>query len=135
MRHKEDYFKTTFEDPPHDFCEWWSPSRRDHESGADIGGHPDAERVWARKDPGRWVHRTYGTNARIAWNAQRYRNEFLAWVDLGKPEREEFISLAAPVERQKQFWKELKTTISSIGKPMPKPETFDYDAQTEAQPY
>lgn len=103
------------EEPPTDFLEWWYPSKRDPESGADIGGHPDSERNWARKDPGRWVHRQYGIKAKIAYNTQHYRNEYLIWVELGKPYRDPFISLAATKERQKQFWQELKSTISKIG--------------------
>lgn len=124
---RKTYEPSTLEDPPDEFCEWWSPQRRDRDSGADIGGHPDAERVWARKDPGRWVHRTYGTNARIAWNSQCYRNEWSRWVEFGKPEREECMMIAAPIEKQKQFWSGIKTMISQIGKKPPKTEPFDYD--------
>ncbi len=112
------------EDPPEDFCRWWHPHGRDNQSGADIGGHPDAERVWARKDTGRWVHRTYGTTARIAWNSQNFRSAYDEWVQLGRPEREDFISLAATLERQKQFWKDLKSI----------PRLFDRKS-TEFQPY
>ena len=112
------------QNPPDDFCNWWYPSRRDHESGADIGGHPEAERVWARKDPGRWVRRTYGTTARIAWNTARIRGQYERWVELGRPKRKEFISLAATRARQFQFWKDLMPIYQwcFVGKSIPKAE-------------
>ncbi len=118
MRHHKPE-PSKLEEPSEEFIFWWTPSGRDP-SGADTGGHPDAERVWARKDPGRWTHRTYGISARIAWNAQPYRSEFLRWIESGRPDRENFVSLAAPLETQKQFWRDLKPTIAQIGKPMPK---------------
>ena len=93
-------------DPPDDFSEWWYPYGRDPESGAHIGGHPDSERVWARKDPGRWVRRTYGVTARRAWNTQHYRSEFLSWIELGRPHRQAFTSLAASNQRQMQFYRD-----------------------------
>ena len=122
------------EEPSEEFCDWWNPSRRDHESGADIGGHPDAERVWARKDPGRWVHRTYGTNARIAWNAQCYRSEYLRWIEIGRPEREDCMMISETVERQKEFWKGLKTLMAEIGKKPPKAQPMDYDPPVMGEP-
>ncbi len=130
---REESELSALEDPPREFCEWWHPHRRD-QSGADIGGHPDAERIWARKDPGRWVHRKYGTSARAAWNAQRYRDEYLTWVNLGRPDRGDFISLAAPIETTKQSLKQLKSILGNIGKKMPKPGPFDRDS-TAFQPY
>lgn len=126
MRRRESY-KSTLEEPTDDFIVWWSPCGKDRESGADTGGHPDAFRVWARKDPGRWVRRSFGISALMAWNAQCYRSEYLRWIDAGRPEQEEFISLAATLERQKQFWHDLKPIIAKIGKPMPKVLPLDYD--------
>ncbi len=131
---REEHEPTMLDDPPQEFCEWWHPHRRDQQSGADIGGHPDAERVWARKDTGRYVHRNYGTSARAAWNAQRYRNEFLAWVQIGRPQREDFISLAAHLDQQLQLLRNLKAILKDVGKPMPKPQPFDRDS-TAFQPY
>lgn len=127
--------KTELNDPPAEFCEWWNPSRRDKESGADIGGHPEAERVWARKDPGRWVHRTYGSNARVAWNGEQYRNEYFRWIMAGRPEREECRMIAASLHVQKASWSKLKGILSRIGKPFPKPDPFDHDSPPKgAQP-
>jgi hypothetical protein len=131
---REESELSALEDPPQEFCEWWHPHQRDQQSGADVGGHTDAERVWARKDPGRWVHRKYGTSARSAWNAQRYRDEYLTWVQLGRPEREDFISLAAPLEDQQGFLKQVKSILRNIGKKMPEPGPFDHDSKA-FQPY
>ena len=84
---------------PEEFCEWWYPSAQDEESGASIGGHPDAARMWARKDPGRWTRRAYGTKADTAWACQPYRDEYNAWIAAGRPERAEpFISIALPLD-------------------------------------
>ena len=91
--------------PPAAFLAWWNPRGNDPESGAHIGGHPDAARLWARKDPDGWVRRGYGINSESAWNAKHYRDEFYAWQNSGSPELpEEFISLSTSWERQKQFW-------------------------------
>lgn len=108
--------------PPVAFCEWWNPTGRDEISGADIGGHPDAERVWARKEPGRWHRRTYGTNANLAWLCEPYYQEYTRWVEAGKPKAEPFVSLAASMERVKQFWHGLASELSAIVKPVPKLE-------------
>ena len=93
-----------------------------------------ASRIWARKDPGAWKRKRYGTSTLDAWNSDSYVREFDAWQHAGSPEREPFVSIAAPYERQKQFFTELKGIIAKIGKPMPKPEVFDYDNEG-FQPY
>jgi hypothetical protein len=113
------------EPPPDDFCDWWNPSGTDALSGAHIGGHPDAERIWARKDPGRFVRRTYGVNAVHAWQADNYRQEYLIWVATGRPAREPFVSMALPMPEQRKRWEEIKTTVALVGKPMPKPLPTD----------
>ena len=124
--------ETPQQGPSDDFCEWWNPSGTDPISGASVGGHPDASRVWARHDAGRWVRRHYGTNAKIAWLAERYRNEFDEWVESGKPKRvKEFVSVAVPLDRLKEFWNEVRQLLSKIGKPMPK--TRPKDIQAEAR--
>jgi hypothetical protein len=113
---------------PEDFCNWWNPSGRDELSGADIGGHPDAERVWARKDAGRFTRRTYGINAPTAWLSARYRAEYTAWVNAGRPKRDEpFVSLASPITEQVEFWQGVKSKLKDIGKKVPKPKPQDYD--------
>lgn len=104
---------------PDEFCEWWNPTGIAEPSGASIGGHHDAERVWARKDPGRWTRRTYGITATIAWTCAIYRREFNRWIEADRPEREEFVSVCATPERQVEFAKQLKATLAQIGKPMP----------------
>lgn len=124
---KRTHEASSLDEPPENFCEWWNPYKRDTESGADVGGHPDAERVWARKDPGRWVHRTYGTNARIAWNTQRYRSEWSRWREIGSPERDDCMMIAATYEVQKQFWSDIKGAVNQIGKNPPVPQPIDYD--------
>jgi hypothetical protein len=109
------------EGPPDDFCKWWNPSGTDELSGASIGGHPEAERIWARKDPGRWLRRRYGIDARRAWLAQPYRSEYNAWVEAGRPETEEpFVSIALPLAEQVQRWKEIRLKLAQIAKPMPR---------------
>jgi hypothetical protein len=123
MRKKKQTERRPAEGPPDAFCEWWNPSGIDPVSGASIGGHIDAERVWARKDPGRWNRRTYGMNARIAWQADFIRQEFSAWERAGSPEREPFVSIAQPMSEQVSFWHGLKEKLAEIGKkvlhPMP----------------
>jgi len=120
MKKKKTTEKAPLEPLPDDFCSWWNPSGIDAVSGAHIGGHPDATRVWARKDPGRWRRRTYGIGARKAWTCEPYRREYERWLDAGKPEGEEFISIAATLERQREFYQGIKAKLAQIGKPMPK---------------
>jgi hypothetical protein len=105
--------------PTDDFCEWWNPTGVDEPSGAAIGGHPEAKRVHARKDPGRWVRHTYGITAVLAWQCRIYRDEYQRWVDAGKPEREPYVSIAAPLERHRELARELSAIVRRIGKPMP----------------
>jgi hypothetical protein len=105
--------------PDQSFLAWWNPHSFDPVSGASVGGHPDAARTWARKDPGKWVRRRYGTSAIVAWNTAPYLEEFQSWKQSGSPETEDFVSIAATLERQKQFWHDLKPIILQIGKPMP----------------
>lgn len=115
--------------PPDDFCNWWYPSGIDETSGASVGGHPDAHRIWARHDPGRWNRRIYGCSAAIAWSAEIYRDEYLRWVDAGRPDRQPFVSISATLAQQQAFWAEVKTTLARIGKPMP--HTTAKDLQRE----
>jgi len=124
--------QSKLESPPDDFCEWWNPTGIDELSGAAIGGHPDAERVWARKDSGRFTRRTYGIHALHAWNAQPYRDEYNAWVALGRPERETFVSLAATLDLQREFWRGVKADMKAAGKPMPKPLPTDMEVSDGA---
>lgn len=87
--------------PPSAFIGWWMPHGHIEPSGASIGGHLQAKRVWARKDPGAWERRTYGFEAEIAWNMAGYRAEFEAWVTAGSPApEEEFVSIALPRDEQ-----------------------------------
>jgi len=87
--------------PPEQFVAWWNPTGTQDESGASVGGHPDAFRVYARKEPGRWFRATYGLEAEIAWNTAIYREEYDAWVAAGKPAPEEpYVSIALSREEQ-----------------------------------
>jgi len=98
------------------FVAWWEPSGTDPESGASVGGHPDARRVWARKDPGRWLRRRYGIPTESAWNIARYVIEFSSWQEAGSPEPDfPFISLAASLGEQATYWGELKPILERIG--------------------
>lgn len=100
--------------PSDAFCEWWNPTGVDEPSGASVGGHPDAARMWARKDPGRWVRRAYGITARQAWSTERFRDQFDAWIEAGKPKRR-FVSIALNlVPDQKAAMDELKATVAAI---------------------
>ena len=86
------------------FAGWFEPSGTDPESGASVGGHADAYRVWSRKTSGGYKRRRYGISTIEAWNVPRYVAEFNAWVEAGSPEREtEFVSLAAPLEKQREI--------------------------------
>jgi hypothetical protein len=118
--HYRQFMKGWHPHPSPAFVGWWQPDSRDPVSGADVGGHREARRRWARKDPGKYVHQWYGLTAESAYNTSKYREEFDAWVAAGSPEREPFVSIAAPLSRQKRFWRELKPVIAQISKPMPK---------------
>jgi hypothetical protein len=121
--------------PTQAFKGWWEPESTDPVSGASIGGHEHARRIWSRKDPGAWKHKWYGTSTLDAWNCASYVQEFDAWERAGSPPNPEpFVSIAAPYETQKAFWPTLRKLISQIGKPIPKPEVFDYDNEG-LQPY
>jgi hypothetical protein len=101
--------------PPEDFCNWWYPSRIDTTTGASVGGHCDAERVWARHETGRWLHRTFGMAAITAWMIPRYRNEYKTWVKNGKPKRvNEFTSTIASTEKQKEFWRGVREGLRPL---------------------
>ena len=109
---KTDKDETPSAQAPEDFCDWWYPTSQDEESGASIGGHPDAARMWARKDPGRWTRRMYGTKADTAWMCQCYRDEFSAWVKAGRPERaEQFVALCASREEALAFIAEMMAVV------------------------
>ena len=128
MKKKQQPKRQTSREAPDAFCDWWNPSRVEEPSGAAVGGHPDAKRVWARKDAGKWTRRTYGTTAAQAWLADCYRQEYEAWVAAGRPKQPEpFVSLAATVERQKEFWHGVATDLRKIVKPVPKAKQRDYD--------
>jgi hypothetical protein len=106
-RHSEQPSRRKPDLPTDEFCDWWNPSGVEEPSGASMGGHPDAERTWARKDPGRWTRRTYGINANLAWLSDVYRREYQRWLDAGKPEREKFVSLALTLKEQHEHWEEI----------------------------
>jgi len=102
--------------PPKDFLLWWEPTGKDPKSGASTGGHPEAFRVWARPGgAGGFERRSFGIPAVKAWNIKFYHDLFLEWKRLGYPERgEEFVSLAAPLDRQKEFKKDLVRTLHAM---------------------
>jgi hypothetical protein len=98
--HREQYIKKGWDPhPPATFIAWWEPSDTDEESGASVGGQPEAKRVWARKDQGGWNRRTYGVGHEIAWNVDEIRASYQAWVDVGSPlPFEPFVSIAVPLK-------------------------------------
>jgi len=119
-RRNDDEPREPINKPPDEFCEWWSPYTTAEPSGASVGGHPDAERVWVRKDPGRWTRRVYGITANKAWTCAPYRREFNMWIEAGRPETERFVSICATLKEQQEFYRGIKSTLAQIGKPMPK---------------
>jgi hypothetical protein len=120
--HYDQYVKRHWDPhPPAEFISWWSPFDIDQESGASVGGHPDAIRVHARKEPGRWTRKIYGVPLRVAWNTACYVNEFEAWKSAGSPEPvKETICIQSTIEEQLGFWRGLKSIVDRIGRKMPK---------------
>jgi hypothetical protein len=119
--------------PPKDFCDWWNPTGTDELTGAHIGGHPDAERVWSRPETGsRFTRRTFGVSAKVAWLDPLFRAEYNEWVFNGKPQRAKpFISMALTLAQQSAQWTKMKDVLAQIGKPMPR--TTAKDVQAEAR--
>lgn len=111
--------------PPRDFVEWWDPARKDKTSGADIGGHEDAERTWAVKDRGTWKLKVYGIQAEDAWNTVTYRQEYEAWVAAGRRKRsKDFVSITTmPAEEQLRRWRKVIASMRGRSKQPTKEET------------
>ena len=108
----EEIVPRSVDTPTDEFCEWWYPHATDEPSGAGVGGHPDAARVWARHDPGRWLRRTYGISAQKAWLCQCYRDQFNAWIKAGRPEREPYVSIALPLDDERhELVKEMMSIV------------------------
>ncbi len=105
--------------PSERFKHWWEPVGQDSISGAHIGGHPSAYRCWSRKEPRGYTHRFYGIATVEAWNTAFYIEEFNAWIELGSPGKEPFVSVAATPEKQREFFKQLKPIINRIGRAIP----------------
>lgn len=137
MRKKKQTATASREGPSEGFRRWWEPEGTDEPSGACIGGHPDAHRIWARKEPGRWARTRSGTTTAIAWLSEYYRNQYDAWVDAGKPKTEPFISICASPERQVEWAKATKGIIAQIGKPIPKvtPKELNAEARRMSLPH
>jgi hypothetical protein len=100
-------------EPPKDFCTWWNPNGTDEESGACTGGHPDARRVWARRDAQGWVRKSMGITAEQAWRQAQYRDEYQRWVDVDRPDRQPFLSVVTN-EQQDQYAKTLAAILSKL---------------------
>jgi hypothetical protein len=112
--------------PPPAFITWWEPAGSDDATGASVGGHPDARRIWARIDNGQITRRVTGTDAIHAWAHDGYRDEFYQWVAAGKPQGEPFVSLAATLEQQAMFTSVVANTVRAIKRTI-KPMQTDYD--------
>jgi hypothetical protein len=109
------------------FLAWWEPDDTDPVSGASVGGHPKARRVWAIKDSHGWTRRWYGTPALDAWNTAEFLQQFDEWQNLGSPEKEPFISRAASKETQSECWHDLGPLLHAIGTlPPTKKKLADY---------
>lgn len=131
-KHLRQFFHRWNPHPSMRFKAWWEPFERDPLSGADIGGHPESRRQWSRKDPDGYEHRTYGIPTETAYNMQSYREEYEAWILLGCPERPEpFVSTAATVEQQQNFWHGLAQHVNRIGKQMPQITAGDVALEEE----
>jgi hypothetical protein len=109
----------SWEQPPKKFVAWFEPNRIDKESGASVGGHPDAYRIWARQDQGQWRRKRYGMTAEVAWNTKRLREQFER-----RPANEPpFISVALPLAKQQP------PDVSHLCKPMPRPTAKETQAE------
>src|SRR4030095_9169170 len=87
-------------DVPAEFRQWWEPYGHDKITGASKGGHPDAWRLWARPEAnGLYTRRFYGIKTKVAWITEFYRQQF---DESGGTHKEDFISVAATKERQKE---------------------------------
>ena len=119
--------------PPDDFNDWWYPTGTDELSGASIGGHPDAERTWSRRDGSFWKRRRYGINALAAWQCEIYREEFEHWQNNGSPPRAtEFVSNAATLPRQREFWSSIRDLLAKM-QPKKIPRLKPAEVQAEAR--
>jgi hypothetical protein len=107
--------------PSDAFVAWWTPSGTEEGTGAAVGGHPDADRIWARpEDNGRYTRRRFGLTARDAWIVQTYRDEFNAWVAAGSPERVfPYVSYALPIKEQQARWGKIADVLRGVGRPIP----------------
>lgn len=78
--------KTSFdEDFYTDFKKWWEPYTHDPKTGAEIGGHPEAYRLFV-KPTGERKH--YGIKVEEAFMTQMYRDEYHQWLKDGQPPRD-----------------------------------------------
>jgi hypothetical protein len=117
------------------FVAWWKPFEFDPVSEASVGGHPDAKRIWARKTQNGWIRREYGVPTLDAWNTANYVAEFATWQDLGSPEKEPFISIAASDLKQSEFWHDIAPLLHAVGKPLKEKKAlvkhFNFDPLVE----
>ncbi len=99
--------------PSQAFIAWWEPDGVDVDpSGADIGGHHEARRTWARKDETGWTRQIFGLSTPDAWNTAHYVEEFNAWEAAGSPDPiTPFVSVSVSRDRQARFWKDIRQTI------------------------
>ena len=95
------------------FTAWFEPFEFDQTTGAHIGGHREASRIWSRKQPdGSHQRHRYGISTLNAWNISRITAEFTAWSQLGSPDQPQpFISLCAPLSTQRAFYDSLKLSL------------------------
>lgn len=102
------------DEPTKAFRDWWEPWGFDQVTGASVGGHPDAYRMWSRQEPnGSRTRRMYGTRTKSAWLSDIYREEFDDWKRAGFPARDDFVSISAPATEQGSWLKGMKP--SQIG--------------------
>lgn len=118
----------SWEQPPKKFVAWFEPNRIDKVSGASVGGHPDAYRIWARHDFGGWRRKRYGMTAEVAWNTRRLREQFESG---GAATEQPFVSVAMPLAEQH------RPNVRDLCKPIPRltPKEIQAEARRMNQPW
>jgi hypothetical protein len=107
--------KRWHEHPSIAFTTWWRPDHFDPVSGAHVGGHPEAHRRHARKDPDGWKHRWYGVSTLDAWNCANYVGDFETWQKVGSPKKPDpYISITATFKRQKEYMRDAKPLLGMM---------------------
>jgi hypothetical protein len=117
--HRNQFIKKKWHPHPQkSFVQWWEPWGFDSKTGASKGGHEKAYRLWARPEPdGSYAHGWYGVKTVEAWNDKEYFEQYREWLNAGMSSRaKDFISIAATLERQKEYQVAAAPLVVWIGK-------------------